>query len=101
MKYKLYLIAIFSIVILSSQTKKSRRQISIEKEVQKKIALFRKSKNERCAQRVMDRAIEIVDSTLLIQAKLKLSNSVERPTKPDKPETKNAKDTLPVKPLFE
>ena len=100
MKYLFLILTLFSFLLLSSQVKKTPRQIKIEEEIQKRVQQFRKSKQERCHQRVMDRAIEIVDSTLLIRAKINLSNGIERPIKPDKPAVKSPKDTLPVKPIF-
>ncbi len=100
MKYKIQILAILSIIFFSSQVKKTPRRIKIEEEVEKRVQQFRQSKNDRCAQKVMDRAIEIVDSTLLIQAKVKMSNVVERPEKPEKPEIKKATDTEIVEPIF-
>lgn len=100
MKYKIQILAIASLILFSSQVVKTPRRIKIEEAVEKNVQQFKNSKNERCAQKVMDRAIEIVDSTLLIQAKVKMSNVVERPEKPDKPMIKKAIDTLPVEPIF-
>ena len=90
------------------ESPKSTKELDIE--IQVRIAVDEKLANQKtlhmknCRKAALKKAEEMVDSTLMSQAKLTLADTLNKPPKPPKPELldiKKAKDNTPIKPLFD
>ena len=76
----------------------------MDESLQKKLDQYTKVQVDKCEKKILNRAQAIVDSILLKEAQEKTIDTFDRPAKPSKPDRpviKVAKDTTPVKPLFE
>lgn len=72
--------------------------------LQEKITSFKLKERQKCHKKIIDKAIHIVDSTLIARAKKEQLDSIQRPAippKPSLPEIRRAKDTSIVKPVIE
>jgi len=118
MRYKsiFFIFSVVSLVFVLSafQAKKAETESDIEVEtvedlialkVKKRIAEFKRRTLERCTDKVMKRANEMVDSILIDRArKTIIIDSIQKPPKPikpEKPEVPIVEDTTPVQPLLE
>ena len=79
-----------------------KEAIILEK-VAERVEVFRAKKNAECRQALLSDAEQIVDSLLLEEAMMELSDSLarSRPGRPSKPAFLPPIDSLPVKPLFQ
>ncbi len=78
------------------------REQVIQQQVEERVERYKIEKLNSCRQKVLKRAGVIVDSILLVEARLKRDTSGKPPI-PDKPELPNIvpiKDTLPIRPFF-
>lgn len=102
--------ALLLIVVFSAfQSKNENEGIKtieelIQLKVSEKVSTFKNRSIERCQERVIKRANEIVDSILIAQAKrVSIIDSIQKPPKPIKPEKPIipiVEDTTPIKPLL-
>jgi len=72
--------------------------------VDEKLATRKTQGTKKCRDAALKEAEEMVDSMLMAQAKLSISDTLGKPPKPPKPElleVKKAKDNTPIKPLFD
>lgn len=74
----------------------------IEKEVRQRVALFIRTKEERCMEDILKEANRLADSIMVVEAFFDRDTFLrpEKPVRPDKPHIKILQDTTPVKPLF-
>jgi len=75
----------------------------VQQEIDKKLAAFRQKESKKCREKILKRATEIVDSTLIARAMTERIDTIQRPAKPIKPprpDMKKAKDDTAVKPLI-
>lgn len=79
------------------------KEIIIQAKVKERLTAFREKKNAECRAELLAEAEKIVDSLLLVEAKMELGDSLARlrPFKPPKPSPLPPIDTLPVQPIFE
>jgi hypothetical protein len=79
------------------------KEIIIQEKVTERLTAFREKKNAECRAELLVEAEQIVDSLLLAEATMELSDSLFRlrPFKPAKPAPLPPIDTLPVQPIFE
>lgn len=105
-KVSIYVASVFLIlvvVLLASAKGLPTKDDMIREQVEEKMAKYAGKEKEKCRQKVLDRAGELVDSTLIVRAKLQVKESLlkpEIPFRPDRPEVKIPKDTTPVVPIF-
>ena len=78
------------------------RAAIVQEKVAERVTTFREKKNAECREALLRDVEQIVDSLLLEEAKMELSDSLARmrPSKPFKPVPLPPIDSLPVKPLF-
>ena len=101
--YRLLALIAFSTLWMGQTPHKSKKQL-IEEAIQEKVDKYTQVQMVRCENKVQERAEAIVDSMLISVAQLKTVDTFERPAKPQKPtkpDLKVAKDTTPVRPLFD
>ncbi|HRI58508.1 MAG TPA: hypothetical protein PK228_02260 [Saprospiraceae bacterium] len=80
----------------------SDKEVIINQKVSERVKAFREKKNVECQFSLLAEAEQIVDSLLLAEAKMELSDSITlRPVKPAKPAPLPPIDSLPVRPIFE
>lgn len=75
----------------------------IEKEVEQRVEVFVRTKEERCMEDILKEANRLADSIMVVQAFFD-RDTFSRPVKPfrpDKPHIRILQDTTPVKPLFQ
>lgn len=81
-----------------------QEQTWIDEAVQEKINNYRENRLVRCRKRVLEKANEVVDSTLVARAKLLIdkynSGRPERPLRPFDPRVILPKPTVPIAPIF-
>lgn len=68
-----------------------------------RLAEFRSIEEAKCQQKILEKAGELVDSTLIALARLQAKDIVPKPIipyRPDRPEIKVPKDTTPVQPIL-
>ena len=96
LKKFLFLLAINCIACESDKEK------IVNEKVAERLTAFREKKNAECRSELLDEAEQIVDSLLLAEAKMELSDSLIRlrPAKPPKPTPLPPIDSLPVQPIF-
>lgn len=75
----------------------------IEKEVQQRVEVFIRTKEERCMEDILKEANRLADSIMVVQAFFDRDtfSRPEKPLRPDKPHIRILQDTTPVKPLFQ
>lgn len=75
----------------------------IEKEVQQRVEVFMRTKEERCMEDILKEANRLADSIMVIQAFFDRDtfSRPEKPLRPDKPHIRILQDTTPVRPLFQ
>ena len=81
---------------------KTKQQL-IDEALQKKIDLYTHALERKCEKLIQDRASEIVDSLLLVEAQIKTVDTFERPPKPNKPakpDERQIRDSSAISPLF-
>ena len=74
----------------------------MQERIDNKLASWRKSFEDKCKRDILELATEIVDSTLIANARAK-KDTVGRPDKPLKPNDPNfipPKDSIPIAPLI-
>jgi hypothetical protein len=101
---QLLIIAFLFIFYACSQDKKDnalREQVILQK-VEERVVRYKKEKSNSCREKVLKRAGVIVDSILLVEARLKRDTSGKPviPEKPQVPEIVPIKDTIPIRPFF-
>jgi hypothetical protein len=81
----------------------SDKEMKVNEKVAERLTAFREKKNAECRSELLAEAEKIVDSILLAEAKMELSDSLDRmrPAKPPKPAPLPPIDSLPVQPIFE
>lgn len=102
-KYKIVGIGIIAVLLMAQAAPKGKQQL-MDEAIQEKMDSYTKTLLKRCEKDVQERALEIVDSLLLLEAQFKTVDTFERPPKPNKPSrpaVKLAKDTSDVEPLFD
>lgn len=75
----------------------------IEKEVEERVEVYVRTKEERCMEDILKEANRLADSIMVVQAffdRDTFSRPV-KPLRPDKPHIRILEDTTPVKPLFQ
>lgn len=74
----------------------------IEEKLQERVERWKADLEKRCLDEAMDRAIAIVDSTIIANARLNRDTAGKPnvPVRPVKPEFVIPKDSTPVKPLL-
>lgn len=74
----------------------------IEKEVEHRVEVFIRTKEERCMEDILKEANRLADSIMVTQAFFDRDtfSRPEKPLRPDKPHIRILQDTTPVKPLF-
>lgn len=85
-------------------SEKDRRKQLIDAEIKKRLNDYRITEIANCQKRALNEASAIVDSILIANAiNVRADNTVKppKPDKPEKPEILQAKDSLPVEPLFD
>ena len=89
-------------------SKEKKEELDIDAQVRlvvdEKLATRKTQRMESCREFALIEAEEIVDSMLMAQAKLTVSDTIGKPPKPPKPElleVKKPKDNTPIKPLFD
>jgi len=101
--YIRFLLIIFVISLFISTKKIPTKSEMIRGEVAERMARFTKKELDECTKKVLERAGELVDSTLIARARLQVKEITEKPEipfRPDRPEVKFPKDTTPVVPIF-
>lgn len=79
----------------------SDNQAIIDEKVEEHLSAFREKKNAECRFDLLAEAEKIVDSLLLAEAKMEMSDSLtRRPFKPEKPAPVPPIDSLPILPIF-
>ncbi|MBV6438978.1 MAG: hypothetical protein DYG98_20660 [Haliscomenobacteraceae bacterium CHB4] len=75
----------------------------INEKVKERVTAFREKKNTECREVLLAEAEKIVDSLLLSEARLELSDSLVRmrPARPARPAPLAPIDSLPVRPIFD
>lgn len=80
----------------------SDKEVIINQKVSERVNAFREKKKAECQFILLAEAEKIVDSLLLAEAMMELSDSLTlRPAKPVKPAPLPPIDSLPVQPIFE
>lgn len=101
--YNSVFVLLFASVFLFSAKELPTKGQMIRERVEERLEKFRDKRLEICTNKVMDRAGEIADSTLIARAKLQVQEVIEKPDipyRPDRPEIKLPKDTTPILPIF-
>ncbi len=91
-----------TLLLFSFQEVPTKQQLMRE-EVDRKLVDFRKKQTAKCRQKILTRAGELVDSTLIARAKQNAREIVpkpEIPLRPGRPEVKLPKDTTPIVPIL-
>lgn len=89
------------LAILHCTACESDNEAIIDEKVTENLSAFREKKNAECRFDLLAEAEKIVDSLLLAEAKMGLSDSLaRRPLKPEKPAPLPPIDSLPVLPIF-
>ena len=100
---QLLIFAFFCVFYACSQDKDNAvREQVIQEKVEERVERYKIEKLNSCRQKVLKRAGAIVDSILLVEARLK-RDTLGKPPIPDKPvlpEIVPIKDTLPIRPFF-
>jgi len=102
----LYQTIIFAglIFVLIAQAAPKTKQQLMDEAIQQKLDSYTLTHVRRCEKDVQERALEIVDSLLLLVANTNTIDTFTRPakpTKPNRPAIRPARDTMPIKPLFD
>lgn len=114
MRYKSIFFILIVFIFSAFQAKKVDVESDIEVKtvedlialkVEKRVFGFKERTLNRCKERVMKRANEMVDSILIARARQTIIiDSIQKPpkpTKPEMPEVPIVEDTTPVKPLLD
>lgn len=72
----------------------------MQSELERRIRRFRETRSERCYEQMLQEAVRQADSIMVVRAREAVPDP-GRPDRPDRPVRRTARDTLPVKPLFE
>jgi len=109
MKRILFPLALCALLVLSMGFQKKEKetdlsfQQKLEMELAKKILKLKQDKYKECQTKLLERANQIADSTLIAEAR-DLKTPVEKPPKPEKPEQPElmaVEDSTKVAPFFE
>lgn len=86
----------------SEAEKKAQQSQRLQAEAERRIADYTNAIQKNCEQRVLDAAIQIADSLMLVEARLSADTILKplKPLRPEKPETKILKDTTPIQPFI-
>ncbi|MFK7806808.1 MAG: hypothetical protein AB8F74_03310 [Saprospiraceae bacterium] len=101
--YIFVIITMFVSVLLFSAKKLPTKGELRREKLEERLRKFRSKRLALCTNKVMERAGELADSTLIARAKLQVQEVIEKPEipyRPDRPEIKLPKDTTPVVPIF-
>ena len=91
------------IILLVSAKEPPTKGELMKEELARKLSIFEKKERGKCTKKVLERAGELVDSTLIARAKLQVQEVIPKPEipfRPERPEVKMPKDTTPVLPIF-
>ncbi len=101
--YRIFWFVVVILLLVGQAAPKTKKQL-MDEALQEKMENYIKTMETRCEKKIKKRAAEIVDSLLLKEAQVKTVDNFERPikpTKPQRPDLRPAKDTMPVRPLFD
>lgn len=86
----------------SEAEKKAQQEQRLQAEAARRVADYISAIQKNCDQRVLDAAIQIADSLMLVEARLSADTILRpiKPIRPEKPETKILKDTTPIQPFM-
>lgn len=89
----------------SEEARKARRNVLIQAEAAKRLDEYLLSRVGICEERLLEKVTEKTDSILMREAQELIKQDTlaipNRPTKPERPRLKTAKDTSAVKPIVE
>lgn len=100
-KIWLFLFLLVGLASCEKPASKTKAQVMQER-LDKRLATWRKSYLDRCRREVLEAATNIVDSTLLTDARLKrdISDLPNIPGRPRRPGFEAPEDTTPIAPLI-
>lgn len=101
--YRIFLFVVVGFLLVAQAAPKTKEDL-IAEAIQAKVDQYIKTTESKCEKKVQKRAAQIVDSLLLQVAQMKTVDKFDRPakpTKPQRPSVRVAKDTTVVKPLFD
>lgn len=78
------------------------KEMLIKERLERRIAEYEKNVSEKCQERIMERATEMVDSILIARAKASRDTIAKppRPARPLRPEFRSPTDSTPIAPLL-
>ncbi len=99
--YLLALTLLLATACLEQPKGKTKKEVMQEK-VAERLARWERSWRRSCTDKALERAGEIVDSTILARARANRDTSVRSliPPRPEKPVVEMPLDTVPVKPFL-
>lgn len=86
----------------SEEDKKAQEEQRLEEEAERRVATYITVLEKNCQTKVLDEAVRIADSLLIIEARLSTDTLFKplKPLRPDKPDTKILQDTTPIQPFL-
>ena len=98
--------ALVLIAILAACAPERDRSAEVEalihKNAEERLESFRRIKMERCRESILEEATRVVDSLLIVEARLEKDSSGRpvKPVRPPRPDIRQLQDSSPVKPLL-
>jgi len=71
----------------------------MQEEMDRRITNFRKVRARRCREELLEEAVILADSIMLVESRASVKEP-GRPPRVERPELRKAKDSLPIAPLF-
>lgn len=86
----------------SEAAKKAQEEQRLQEEADRRVSEYIKVIKENCEKKVLDEAVRVADSLLILDARLSTDTLFKplKPLRPDKPETQILKDTTPITPFL-
>ncbi len=78
---------------------RARRKKAIDKKIEERVANYIKIQKENCRKDLLEEASKIVDSILIVEARMRIDSSRRLP-KPEKPTVMTPADSLEIAPFF-
>jgi hypothetical protein len=95
----LFLLFVSTLLLFSAKKIPTKEEL-IQLTVAEKLTVFQQKEKEKCRQKILEKAGILVDSMLIARARMQVDEKPEIPFRPDRPEVKVPKDSMPVRPLF-
>jgi len=86
----------------SEEEKTAKVEQRLQEETDRRVAEYVRILERNCQEKVLEEAIRIADSLLVLEARLSTDTILKplKPLRPDKPDAQILRDTTPIKPFL-